>query len=60
MCRDEDDELPELVRDIKRETEELIRLTDKAFLKLCSIAWDDDIEHPFQAAESTSPEEGNS
>jgi hypothetical protein len=47
MWRDDNQELPPIVRDIKRDTEELIRLSDKAFLKLCKVAWDDDIEHPF-------------
>ena len=47
MWKDEDPELPQIVRDIKRETEALIRLSDKAFIKSCKIAWEDDIEQPF-------------
>lgn len=46
MTRDKQEQLPDIVSEIKRETEELIRLADRAFLSLCGILWEDDIQHP--------------
>ena len=47
MARDNNQQLPDMVLQIKQETEELIRMADKAFLQLCGIAWEEDIDHPF-------------
>jgi hypothetical protein len=47
MFRDESSQaLPDIVQELKSETDELIRLADKAFLGMCGIAWEDDISRP--------------
>ena len=55
MWKDDDRELPQLVREIKQEAEELIRLTDKAFLRSCKIAWDKDFEQSPGIAKAIRP-----
>jgi hypothetical protein len=43
MPRKEDHDLPEIVREIKEETEALIGLFDRGFLRTCGIASDEEI-----------------
>jgi hypothetical protein len=45
MCNNDDQELPACVREIKRQTEQLIRLFDQAFLRTCGILWEEDMEN---------------
>lgn len=47
MAHHDDPELPALVREIKRETEQLIKLFDQVFLRTCGVMWEEDIENPF-------------
>ena len=44
MSNHGDQELPVLVREIKQETEQLIRIFDQAFLRTCGIICEKDIE----------------
>jgi hypothetical protein len=41
----QDDDLPSIVREIREQTEDLIRLFDQIYLRLCGIRWEEDIEH---------------
>lgn len=50
MARNENQQLPDRVQEIKRQTEELIRTADRTFLTQCGIVWEDDIEQPFAQA----------
>jgi hypothetical protein len=44
MARNDYQQLPDKVLEIKRQTEELIRLADRTFLKQCGITWEEDME----------------
>lgn len=51
MNREQREELPSIVREIKEATEELIQLFDQVFLHLCGIRWERDIgEDPLGTA----------
>ena len=52
MADNEDESLPASVRDLKEETEELIRIFDEEFLRTCGILWEKDVSeeppaHPW-------------
>jgi hypothetical protein len=38
------EDLP-VVREIRKQTDELIRLFDQLYLRLCGIRWEEDIDH---------------
>ena len=44
--QNEYDDLPPLVREIKQQTEDLIRIFDQALLQTCGIRWEEDIASP--------------